>query len=356
MSRSVQGGRELPVPDFYDSANASRWGYVPDQVSLVRRAAEWREEHRIAPAAEDRRRVQLVLIDLQKDFCFPEGTLYVGGRSGRGALEDNDRIARFIYRNLASLTEITCTLDTHYPLQIFSPSFWLDESGMVPPAYTEVTVADLRSGRLRPNPAVARWVAGGDEEWLRRQVEYYCEELERGGRYTLYLWPPHCMAGSEGHALVGVIHEARLFHSYARLSPARVAVKGEQALTEFYSAIHPEVATTFDGKSLAAPNTTFLEALGTADAVILAGQAASHCVRSTAEDLLKHLDEASLRKIYLLTDCMTSIAVPAPGRPGEFVVDFTPQAEAAFERCAAAGMQLVQSTTPLAEWPDFPLA
>lgn len=355
MSRSVRSGGELPVPGFYDPANASSWSYGPDQEALVGEAAEWRSEHGIAPASEDRRRVHLVLIDLQKDFCFPEGTLYVGGRSGRGALEDNDRIARFIYRNLGRITEITCTLDTHYPLQIFSPSFWLDESGEVPPAHTEVTLEDVRAGRLRPNPAIARWVAGADEEWLQRHVEYYCEQLERGGRYTLYLWPPHCMAGSEGHALAGVIHEARLFHSYTRLSPARVAVKGEHPLTEFYSAIHPEVGKTFDGKPLAAPNTTFLEALGSADAVILAGQAASHCVRSTAEDLVEHLDEESLGKIYIMTDCMTSIAVPSPDKPGEFVVDFTSAAEAAFERAAEAGIHLVESTTPLEEWPDFPL-
>jgi hypothetical protein len=77
-------------------------------------------------------------------------------------------------------------------------------------------------------------------------------------------------------------------------------------------------------------------------------------VRATAEDLLAHLDREALGKIYLLTDCMTSIAVPAPERPGEFAFDFTPQAEAAFARFAEAGMHLVQSTTPLAEWPDFP--
>lgn len=356
MKSSVGSARELPVPGFYDPANASRWSYTPDQEELLHLAAEWRERYRVAPASEDRRRVHLVLIDLQKDFCFPEGTLFVGGRSGRGALDDNDRIARFIYRNLASLTEITCTLDTHYPLQIFSPSFWLDESGSVPPAHTEVTVEDLRSGRLRPNPAVAQWVAAGDEEWLRRQVEYYCEELERGGRYTLYLWPPHCLAGSEGHALVGVVHEARLFHSYVRFSPARVATKGEDALTEFYSAIRPEVMTTFEGDPLAAPNTAFLEELGAADALIIAGQAASHCVRSTVDDLLSFRDKRPLGKIYLLTDCMTSIAVPDPERPGEFVVDFTDEAEAAFERAAVAGIHLVESTMPLDEWPDSPLA
>lgn len=351
---SARRGTELPIPDFYDPAHAESWSYAPDQEQLAERAARWSQEHDIAPAASDTARVHLVLVDMQKDFCFPEGTLYVGGRSGRGALEDSDRTARFIYRNLDVITEITCTLDTHYPLQIFSTAFWLDESGNPPPAHTEVTVDDVRSGRLRPDPAVARWVAGGDEEWLRRQVEYYCEELERGGRYTLYLWPPHCMAGSEGHSLVGVIHEARLFHSYARISPARVSVKGENALTEFYSAIHAEVATTFDGKPLAAPNTTFLEALGTADAVIIAGQAKSHCVRATAEDLLKHLDREALGKVYLLTDCMTSIAVPDPERPGEFAVDFTPRAEEAFQRFAEAGIHLVESTTPITEWPDFP--
>jgi nicotinamidase-related amidase len=344
----------LPVPEFYDPAHASQWSYSPDQEALMERAAEWRIHHRLATSSNDAANVHLVLVDPQKDFCFPEGTLFVGGRSGRGAIEDNDRIARFIYRNLGVLTEITCTLDTHYPNQIFSPSFWLDESGTPPPAHTEVTVADLRSGRFRPNPALAKWVAGGDEEWLRRQVEYYCEELERRGQFTLYLWPPHCIAGSEGHAIAGVIHEARLFHSYARLSPGRVAVKGEHPLTEFYSAIRPEVMTTFEGEPLAEPNTTFLEALASADAVILAGQAASHCVRATAEDLMAHLDPSELGKIYLLTDCMTSIAVPDPDRPGEFLFDFTPRAEATFARAAEAGMHLVESTTPIAEWPDFP--
>lgn len=354
MSRSHISGNELPVPSFYDPVNASRWEYGPDQEELARVATEWRSEHEIPAAATDELRVHLVLIDMQKDFSFPEGTLFVGGRSGSGALEDSDRTARFIYRNLAGLTEITCTLDTHYPLQIFLTSFWLDEDGNVPPPHTEVRLSDLREGRLRPNPAVAEWVAGGDQGWLQRQVEFYCSELERAGRYTLYLWPPHCMAGSEGHALAGVIHEARLFHSYTRFSPAAVAVKGEAPLTEFYSAIHPEVPESFDGRLLASPNTTFLNAMDTADVVILAGQAASHCVRATAEDLMAHLDQETLSKVYLLTDCMTSIAVPAPDRPGEFAVDFTPMSEAAFERFSAAGMHLVQSTTPMAEWPGFP--
>jgi nicotinamidase-related amidase len=340
----------LPLPDFFDPAQASEWAYTPDQQAIFERAVEWRERFRIAPAAEDRARVHLLLIDAQKDFCLPEGALFVGGRSGRGAIDDNERTARFIYQNLDRLTQISCTLDTHHPYQIFSPAFWLGEDGRPPAPHQEISVADIRAGRLRPNPALAAWFAGGDVEWLNRQAEAYCDALERAGRYKLYLWPPHCIAGSDGHALAGVIHAARMFHSYARLAPAPMLVKGEAPLTEFYSAVHPEVATAFDGRVLAEPNHALLEVLESADALLVAGQAASHCVRTTLEDVLGHEGGRHAHKIYILRDCMTSIAVPDATRPGDFAFDFTPQTDAAHERFAAAGMHIVDSTVPMGEW------
>ena len=55
---------------------------------------------------------------------------------------------------------------------------------------------------------------------IQRRVEFYCAELEAAGKYTLYLWPPHCLLGSDGHALAGVIHEARLFHAFTGGSKA----------------------------------------------------------------------------------------------------------------------------------------
>jgi nicotinamidase-related amidase len=350
----MPAGQWLPVPDFYRTEHAGQWSYRPDAQALLPRALAWRDEHGLGPSAGDARRIHLLLVDLQKDFCFPGGTLYVGGRSGRGAIDDNDRIARFIYRNLDVITDITCTMDTHVPYQIFSPAFWIDIDGRTPPPHREVTLDDVRSGRLRPNPAVAAWFGTGEPEWLQRQVEHYCRELERTGKYTLYLWPPHCLLGSDGYALAGVIEEARLFHAFARLSRAGVEVKGTTPLTEYYSVIGPEVLTSFDGTPLARKNTDFLRILFTADAVLIAGQAASHCVRSTIEDLLAHLGDYPAHKVYLLEDCMSAVAVPDPGRPGEFVFDFTPQAEEALVRFRAAGMHVVSSTTPMAEWPDFP--
>ncbi|HEV2132578.1 MAG TPA: hypothetical protein VGR27_15795, partial [Longimicrobiaceae bacterium] len=156
---------ELPIPEFYDSANAAEWGYRPDQQRLFEISGEWRREFDLPPAPEDARKIHLLLIDVQKDFCFPEGALYVGGRSGRGAIEDNDRLAQFIYRNLGVITETTCTMDTHFPYQIFFPSFWLGEDDLPPAAHQEITVADIRGGRVRPNPALAAWFSNGDYAW-----------------------------------------------------------------------------------------------------------------------------------------------------------------------------------------------
>lgn len=349
---------ELPIPDFYRAANAERWNYRPDQEATFRAADAWRRDHGLAPAAEDEVTVRVQLTDCQRDFCFPEGSLYVGGRSGRGALEDNDRTARFIYRNLGILTEVACTLDTHFPHQIFFPSFWLTEENRPPEPNREVSLEEIRSGSIRPNPALATWYADGDAEWLSRYVEHYCRELEREEKYTLYLWPPHCLLGSEGHTLAGVIHEARLFHAFAREARDWVEVKGGNPLTEHYSALSPEVVTSHTGDRIAEPDSRYAELLLESDAVLIAGQAASHCVRYTIEDLLSEIrrrDESLADKVYILEDCTSSVAIPDPDRPGEFLADFTDRTEEAFERFAEAGIHLVRSTTPVAEWPGFPL-
>jgi nicotinamidase-related amidase len=136
-----------------------------------------------------------------------------------------------------------------------------------------------------------------------------------------------------------------------------VEVKGGHPLTENYSVLSPEVLLRFDGSPLAERNERLLEELLATEALIVAGQAASHCVRHTLEDLLEAMgtrDPRLARKVYLLRDCMSSVAVPDPGRPGAFLFDFTPQAEEAFARLARAGMHVVDSTTPLSEWPGFP--
>jgi nicotinamidase-related amidase len=348
----------LPVPAFYDARHAAQWDYRPDAGHLFEEATRYRAQHDVRPAGADKSRLHLLLVDLQKDFCFPEGSLYVGGRSGRGAVDDNDRIARFIYSQLDRLTEITCTLDTHFPYQIFFPSCWLDKDDRPLGPHREIATDDIRRGELKPNPAIAWWLCNGDDSWLQRQVEFYCAELEQAGKYRLYLWPPHCLLGGDGHVLAGVVQEARLFHAFARGSKDTIEVKGGNALTENYSVLAPEVLMRFDGQPLAQRNTQLIKTLLDADAVIIAGQAASHCVKSSIDDLLGEIraqDEKLSAKVYILEDCMSSVAVPDAGRPGHFLFDFTPLAEQALARFAAAGMHVVRSTAPIESWPEIRL-
>ena len=344
------------LPSFYDPANAGRRDYAPDQGKLFAAAAPWRRDNDVLPSAADRFALHLLLIDLQKDFCFPDGALYVAGRSGNGAVADSARIAEFIYREMRAVTQITTTMDTHFAYQIFFPAFWEDRDGKPLTPYREISAEQVARGEVRPSPMVARWLCGGNYAWLVKQALHYCEALEKSGKYKLYLWPPHCLLGSDGHALAGLIHEARLFHSFVRGAQSWVEVKGGNPLPENSSVLRPEVLTRHDGAPLAQRNALFLKTLLASDAVVIAGQAASHCVKSSIDDLLGEIlsqDPALARKVYILTDCMSSVTVP-DGKGG-FVADFTPQAEEAFARFAAAGMHLVKSTDPVGSWPGITL-
>ncbi len=348
--------RTLPVPEHYRSASSRLWSYRPNELATFERAVAWRAEHELTLSGPGERHVALLIVDAQKDFCFPEGSLYVGGRSGAGAMDDNERLARFIYRHLPTISEITCTLDTHLPFQIFFPAFWQDRNGGPVGANREITTDDIRTGEVAPSEAVAAWLCEGDTAWLHRQVEFYCQELERAGKYRLFLWPPHCLVGSEGHALAGVIQEARLFHAYARGAQNSVEIKGEHALTENYSVLSPEVLHRHDGRTLAERNLALIDSLLRTDVLIVAGQAASHCVKSTLDDLLSEIEarDATLaERVFVLRDCMSAVAVPDPARAGGFLFDFTPQAEEALRVYERAGMHVVESTVAMEEWPGI---
>lgn len=357
---------ELPVPGFFDGRNASLWGYTANAAKLLEAAPGWRKQHGIKGAAADRIKVGLLLIDLQGDFVFPEGTLYVGGRSGTGAIDDNVRIAEFIYRNLGRIHQITPTMDTHEPFQIFSRSFWLDQSDAHPAPFTSISPSDITDGKLRPNPMVAGML-NVSPTWLTNQVQHYADELQMGGKYQLMLWTEHCLLGGPGHALAGVIQEARLFHAYVRGANNSPEVKGGNPLTENYSILRPEVLTRWDGgrpdgrggvipTAIAQKNTRFIEQLFKFDAVIIAGQAASHCVKSSIDDLLTEIvakDPALAKKIFVLEDCMSSVTVPNPA--GGFFADYTPEAAAALRKFSDAGMHVVRSTDPMESWPGIQL-
>ncbi len=343
------------LPPLFDPDRAEDFGYDPEPGAVAEAARRWAVEQDLRPAADDEERTLLLLVDVQKDFCFPQGSLFVAGRSGRGALDDSRRLAAFLHRNLERITATVATLDSHLPHHIFSPSFWVGRDGEPLTAHRTVAAAEIASGEVRPRPELS-WIAGGDYAWLRRQVLDYCAQLERRGRYQLYLWPAHCLIGSRGHTMVGVVEEARLFHAYARNAAAAVEIKGTSMLTEHYSVLAPEISTAHDGTPLGAAASDLAATLMAADRLVIAGQASSHCVKNTIEDLVRWIearDRSLARRVYVLEDCMSAVAVADPDRPGQFVADFTGSADAMFDRCREAGVRVVKSTVPMAEWPPL---
>jgi nicotinamidase-related amidase len=341
--------KQLPIPTHFEPARVGEIWQVPYQ-ARADEATAWARQHDLRPAAADTVRVCLVLVDCQNTFCIPGSELFVAGASGRGAVEDNIRLCEFIYRNLGVITQIAPTLDTHTTMQIFHPIFWVNEQGEHPAGgATIINTEDVERGVWRVNPAVAASVAEGDYEYLERYAFHYVRTLSAGGKYPLLVWPYHAMLGGIGHALVSAVEEAVFFHGNARLSQARFEIKGGNPLTEHYSVFHPEVMVGPDGEPIAEKNSAFVRTLFEFDAVIIAGQAKSHCVAWTVHDLLDEVraeDPALAEKVFLLEDCSSPVVVPD-------VVDFSEQADEAFRRFAEAGMHVVRASEPIQSWPGI---
>jgi nicotinamidase-related amidase len=335
----------LPLPPHFDPGRVGEVWRVAYE-DRARQAQEWTASHGLTPASDDSFRLALLAVDVQNTFCIPGFALFVEGRSGSGAVDDNRRLVEFVYRNLGAITQILPSLDTHRAMQVFHAIWLIDQNGKHPEPYTLVSAEDVKLGRYRANPVIADALER-DPAYVERHLAFYARRLAEGGKYDLTIWPYHAMLGSIGHALVSSVEEAIFFHTIARYSQPEFQVKGDNALTEHYSILGPEVTEGPDGDPLGAKNQALIDKLLTFDAVVVAGQAKSHCLAWTVDDLLEHDEMRRLaERVYLLEDCTSPIVVPG-------VVDYTDEADAAFDRFAAAGMHVVRSTDPVEQWPGI---
>ena len=329
--------KTLPIPDFFDPTGVGEIWKV-DYAMRAAQARNWAKQHNLEPASASSSKISLLLVDVQNTFCIPGFELFVGGRSGHGAVDDNVRLCEFIYRNLGNITSITATLDTHLSQQIFHPIFFVDADGNHPAPYSIIQAEQLQREEWKFNPALAPHY-NITPEYGQKMVVHYAETLRKRGKYALTIWPYHAMLGGIGHALVPAVEEAVFFHSITRLSQPKFEIKGEHPFTEHYSIVRPEVTKGPKGETLGEHNNAFLENLKQVDTMVITGQAKSHCVSWTISDLLDDIratDSELAKKVYLLEDCTSPVVVPG--------ADFTDQADEAFADFVQAGMKIIKST------------
>lgn len=318
----------LPLPEHFDATSAGTL-WVERAGLLADRARDWRVQHAIAPADADTRRVCGLGIDVQVSFCHPDGGLFVPG-----AIEDTARAASWILRNLPRLTHLVFSLDTHEVRQVFHPAFWEDVEGRSPPPFTAIRAEEVRSGRWRARMEGA-------------PVLEYLEALEASGKYVLTIWPYHGLLGGLSHALSPIMAEAMLFHAFARQTAPRLVSKGRAPLTEMYSVLRPEVSE-LAGEVLGGFDEASFEHLIGFDEVYVFGQASSHCVLATLEDLAEAAEARGvpLSKFVILSDAMSPVPAPAlDPLPPE--LNFPAIAAERIEALVQRGMRRSTTDTPI---------
>ncbi len=261
-------------------------------------------------------RIHLLIIDPQRDFTDPNGSLFV-----TGADKDMERLARMVTRLSPKLSDIHVTLDSHRKVDISHPMWWKNaSSGARPDPFTMITADDMRSGLWTTyNPS------------FRGRTLEYLDELAKRKRYAHVVWPEHCLIGDEGHnvspVLAGAIHEWE-----ERFALADFVTKGSNIWTEHFSAVMAEVPDPEDPSTQL--NTDLITTLEEADIILLAGEARSHCLANSVSDIVANFsDPRYVEKLVLLTDATSDVADP----PGTTL--FSDLGNAFLRDMTAAGMK-----------------
>ena len=244
----------------------------------------------------------LLIIDPQVDFArpahgnprdpqfTPAGALYIPG-----AERDLDRLALMVERNLEAIDDITVTLDSHQPVHIAHPVFWVDRQGRNPAPFTAIAAADVDGADPKWRAAVPALIPRGVD---------YVHALAQGGRYVLTIWPPHCLIGTPGHNIVPRLNTA-LRRWQDRLRLVNFVTKGVNPLSEHYSMVKADVVDPLDPATQI--NARLIETLQEADELLIAGEALSHCVANSVRDIADEFGDDQVRKLTLLTDATTSV-------------------------------------------------
>lgn len=261
----------------------------------------------------------LVIIDPQNDFCKAPitGQYRLGGNSNdnkivliqggslyvEGADYDMVNLSLFIKKYVFDISDIYVTLDDHKRLDIAHAMWWVDSDNNHPDPFTVITYSDVIDGK---------WLATAPES--QKWSEYYLKQLDDQAKDPHTIWPYHCIAGTEGAAIVPILVKALSEWEVTNFKSPEIIRKGQSPLTEHYSAIEAEVVTDDPSTDV---NKDFIAELKFYDEIVIAGEALSHCVANTVCDMIRY--DIDPKKIVILSDCTSN--VPSFEKQGEAFQD-----------------------------------
>jgi nicotinamidase/pyrazinamidase len=271
-------------------------------------------------------KIHLLIIDPQNDFMdIPGAALPVAGANG-----DMNRLAGLVDRIGLKLQKIHVTLDSHQVVDIAHPAFWRDQNGNQPTPMTIISAASIKDGTWTPRLPQ-----------FRDRSLAYAEALEASGKYQIMVWPAHCLIGSPGYSVQETLLGALNRWCATRVRNIDYVAKGTNVFTEHYGALMAEVPDPNDPSSQL--NGRFLQVLQDADIIVVAGEASSHCVKATVEQVADNIGDEHVKKFHLLTDCMSPVGAVTDGN-GNVLVDFPAIADQFLKDMEARGMTLTNST------------
>lgn len=247
-------------------------------------------------------KIHLLIIDPQNDFMdLPKSKLPV-----TGANDDMNRLAEFIRLHGSKLEDIHVTMDSHQEIDIAHPSWWVDAAGNNPADFTLISSADIKSGI---------WATRNPDKKVRERCLRYVEALEKGNKKQLCIWPSHCRIGTWGHSIQENLMDSLLEWQKKEFAMIDFVTKGTNPYTEHYGALMAEVPDPNDPSTQL--NTGLLQTLPDADIILTSGEALSHCLMETLNQIVENIGEEHIKKIQILTDATSSIGhyPPMPDFP-----------------------------------------
>ena len=260
-------------------------------------------------------RIRMLVIDPQNDFMDLDGAALPVG----GAQADMQRLVGFMDAMSQRISELVVTLDSHASVGIERTSFWVTCEGVEVEPFTAITAAQAQRGVYAArNPA------------LRAQAIGYLERLEAIAARTLIAWPVHCVLGTWGHNIAQPLAARIAQWERQTFGRCEKLLKGLNPMTEQYSAFRAEVPLDDDPRT--GNNDALMARLAAGDELlVVAGEALSHCVAASGEDMLAQMDDARLRNTVFLVDCMSPVS------------GFEAQAQQFLQRLRAGGVRTMSA-------------